>query len=70
MFIAFFFIRVALLSCFPGIERLMCYFHAKQACQAKLQGKPMKDQKEILQDINEMHSAASQEEYSNLYCGM
>jgi len=27
----------------------MCYFHVKQACQVKLRGKPMKEQKDVLQ---------------------
>ena len=49
-----------LLACFPGIQHLMCYFHVKQACQVKLRGKPMKEQKDILHDIDELHSTTSQ----------
>jgi hypothetical protein len=47
--------RDALLSCFAGIQHLMCFFHVKQACQKQLHGKPMKDQKEMLKDITELH---------------
>jgi hypothetical protein len=54
--------RAALLSCFPGIQHLMCFFHIKQACQKQLHGKPMKDQKEMLKDITELHSSASFDE--------
>ncbi len=46
---------------------LMCYFHVKQACQVKLKGKPMKEQKDILHDIDELHSTTSQTEYIELY---
>jgi hypothetical protein len=34
----------------------------------KLHGKPIKDQKEILQDIAELHSAILQDQYTSLYC--
>jgi hypothetical protein len=54
--------RAALLSCFPGIQHLMCFFNIKQACQKQLHGKPMKDQKEMLKDITELHSSASFDE--------
>jgi hypothetical protein len=39
----------------------------KQACQVKLRGKPMHEQKEILRDIDELHSTISPSEYNNLY---
>jgi hypothetical protein len=55
------------LACFPGIQHLMCYFHVKQACQVKLRGKPMKEQKDVLHDIDELHSTTSQAEYNELY---
>ena len=60
--------RDALLSCFPGIQHLMCFFHSKQACQKQLCGKPMRDQKEMLKDITELHSSASYDENNSLYC--
>jgi hypothetical protein len=44
----------------------MCYFHVKQACQVKLRGKPMKEQKDILHDIGEMHLETSLLEYNDL----
>jgi hypothetical protein len=59
--------RDALLACFPGVQHLMCYFHVKQACQVKLRGKPMKEQKDVLHDIDELHSTTSQTEYNDLY---
>lgn len=55
------------MACFPGIQHLMCYFHVKQACQVKLRGKPMKEQKDVLHDIDELHSTTSQTEYNELY---
>jgi hypothetical protein len=60
--------RDALLSCFPGIQHLMCFFHIKQACQKQLHGKPMKDHKEMLKDLTELHLCASFDEYNSLYC--
>jgi hypothetical protein len=45
----------------------MCFFHVKQAYQKQLCGKPMKDQKEMLKDITELHSCASFDEYNSLY---
>jgi len=67
LWILFFAFRDALLSCFPGIHHLMCYFHVKQACQVKLRGKPMKEQKEVLHELDELHCTTSLEEYNNLY---
>jgi transposase-like protein len=49
------------------MQHLMCFFHVKQACQKQLHGKPMKDQKEMLKDITELHLCASFEEYNTLY---
>jgi hypothetical protein len=43
----------------------MCYFHVKQACQVKLKGKPMKEQKDILHDIDELHSTTSQTQWNS-----
>jgi hypothetical protein len=60
-------VRDALLGCFPGIHHLMCYFHVKQACQVKHRGKPMKEQKVILHDIDEFHLTASPLKYNDLY---
>jgi hypothetical protein len=60
-------IRDTLLACFPRIHHLMCYFHVKQACQVKLRGKPMHEQKEILRNIDELHSTISPSEYNDLY---
>jgi hypothetical protein len=45
----------------------MCYFHVKQACQVKLRGKPMHEQKEVLRDIDELHATTSTSEYNDLY---
>jgi hypothetical protein len=45
----------------------MYYFHVIQACQVKLRGKPMKEQKDTLHDIDELHSTTSQTEYNVLY---
>jgi hypothetical protein len=45
----------------------MCYFHVKQACQVKHRGKPMKEQKVILHDIDEFHLTASPLKYNDLY---
>ena len=67
LWILFFAFRDALLSCFPGIYHLMCYFHVKQACQVKLRGKPVKEQKEVLHELDELHCTTSLEEYNNLY---
>jgi len=39
----------------------------KQAYQVKLRGKPMKEQKGILHDIDELHSTTSLTEYNELY---
>lgn len=55
------------MSCFPGIHHLMCYFHVTQACQVKLRGKPRKEQKEILHNIDELHSSICPMEYNQLY---
>jgi hypothetical protein len=45
-------VREALLGYyFPSIHHLMCYFHVEQDCQVKVRGKPMKEQKDILHDI-------------------
>jgi len=33
----------------------MCYFHVKQAFQVKLWGKSLKEQKENLHEIDELH---------------
>jgi len=49
------------------MQHLMCFFHVKQACQKQLHGKPMKDQKEMMKDINELHLCASFDEYNSLY---
>jgi len=45
----------------------MCFFYVKQACQKKLHGKPLKDQKEMLKDITGLHSSASFDEHNSLY---
>jgi hypothetical protein len=60
-------IREALLACFPGIHHLMCYFHVKQACQVKLRGKRMHEQKEVLRGIDKLHATTSTSEYNDLY---
>jgi hypothetical protein len=39
----------------------------KQACQVKLRGKPMNEQKEILCDIDELDSTSSASEFNQLY---
>jgi len=49
------------------MQHLMCFFHVKQVCQKQLRGKPMKDQKEMMKDITELHSCASFDENNTLY---
>jgi hypothetical protein len=53
--------RRALLSVFPEIQPLMCYFHVKKACEDKLRGSTEKEL--ILQDIGDLHSTLIQEEF-------
>lgn len=57
--------RNALVSVFPEAETLMCYFHVKKACDEKLRGKAEKLL--ILNDIQELHMCASQQEFDTRY---
>lgn len=57
--------RNALVSNFPEAETLMCYFHVRKACEEKLRNKAEKLL--ILEDINDLHMCASQEEFDKKY---
>jgi hypothetical protein len=60
--------RKAILSVFPEAQPLMCYFHIKKACEDKLKGNTEKEL--ILQDLMDLHSMLSQEEFDSKFSTM
>jgi hypothetical protein len=56
--------RDALLTTYPSVKHLMCYFHVVKNCKDHLKSFPKEVQKTFLCDIQFLHSSTSEEEFS------
>jgi hypothetical protein len=56
--------RDALLTTYPSVKHLMCYFHVVKNCKDHLKSFPKEKQKTILCDIQFLHSSTSEEDFS------
>ncbi len=56
--------RDALLTTYPSVKHLMCYFHIVKNCKDHLKSFPKEVQKTILCDIQFLHLSTSEEDFS------
>ncbi len=59
--------RDALISIYPNIETLMCYFHVVNCCKKNLRSHQAPTQKVIIDEIYNLHSSVSQQEFEGRY---
>lgn len=63
MFPLTFYDRDALLTTYPTIKHLMCYFHVIKNCKDHVKCRPKSVQESIMKDIYYLHQSYSQEEF-------
>ena len=59
--------RDALIAIYPNIETLMCYFHVVNCCKKNLRSHQAATQKVIIDEIYNLHSSVSQQEFEGRY---
>ena len=59
--------RDALITIYPNIQTLMCYFHVVNCCKKNIRSHPAATQKVIIDEIYILHCSVSQQEFEGRY---